>query len=66
MPNGNQLFESAAYAFRGYNVTNLGRTGELLDHTQFGPTVERHQRSVSTVASAAPNFFNSDFGAPMM
>ena len=28
-----------AFAFRGYNVTNLGRTAELLRHVSFGPMV---------------------------
>src|SRR2546421_688582 len=28
-----------AFAFRGYNVTNLGRTPELLDHPAYGPVV---------------------------
>jgi hypothetical protein len=27
----------AAFAFRGYNLTNLGRTPELLAHPAFGP-----------------------------
>ena len=30
---------TAAFAFRGYNVTNLGRTPELLAHASYGPTV---------------------------
>jgi [acyl-carrier-protein] S-malonyltransferase len=29
---------TAAFAFRGYNVTNLGRTAELLAHPSYGPT----------------------------
>ena len=29
----------AALAFRGYNVTNLGRSRELLEHRLYGPTV---------------------------
>src|SRR5215475_8316880 len=29
----------AAFAFRGYNVANLGRTPELLAHPAYGPTV---------------------------
>ncbi len=28
-----------AFAFRGYNLTNLGRTAELLAHAVYGPTV---------------------------
>jgi [acyl-carrier-protein] S-malonyltransferase len=37
-----QAFENAAFAFRGYNVTNLGRTPELLAHPAYGPVVERY------------------------
>lgn len=32
-------FSSAAIAFRGYNITNLGRSRELLEHPLYGPTV---------------------------
>lgn len=42
---------NAALAFRGYNVTNLGRTAELLAHTAYGETVERHLRGASAVAA---------------
>lgn len=31
--------EDAALAFRGYNVTNLGRSRELLNHPAYGPIV---------------------------
>lgn len=31
---------STAFAFRGYNITNLGRTPELLAHPAYGPLVE--------------------------
>jgi [acyl-carrier-protein] S-malonyltransferase len=31
-----------AFAFRGYNTTNLGRTSELLAHPAYGPVVERY------------------------
>ena len=30
---------TTAFAFRGYNVSNLGRTPELLAHASYGPTV---------------------------
>jgi [acyl-carrier-protein] S-malonyltransferase len=33
---------TTAFAFRGYNLTNLGRTAELLAHAAYGPTVLRH------------------------
>src|SRR5262245_47992139 len=42
---------TAAIAFRGYNVTNLGRTPELLAHSIYGPRVEAELKSISTVAS---------------
>src|SRR5205823_4798759 len=38
-------------AFRGYNVTNLGRTAELLAHPAYGPTVEKHLRAASVTAA---------------
>jgi [acyl-carrier-protein] S-malonyltransferase len=38
-------------AFRGYNVANLGKTGELLAHHAFGQTVEKHLSLVSAIAS---------------
>ena len=41
----------AALAFRGYNVTNLGRSRELLDHALYGPTVEKHLRNLSPVTA---------------
>src|SRR5215208_5781855 len=37
-------------AFRGYNVTNLGRTAELLAHRVYGACVERHLREISQAA----------------
>jgi [acyl-carrier-protein] S-malonyltransferase len=33
---------SAAFTFRGYNITNLGRTAELLAHPVYGRTVRRY------------------------
>jgi [acyl-carrier-protein] S-malonyltransferase len=38
-------------SFRGYNVTNLGRTAELLTHPIYGGKVEQHLRAVSDVAA---------------
>ncbi len=35
----------AAFAFRGYNVTNLGRTPELLAHPIYGRIVATHLRA---------------------
>src|SRR5436190_13714824 len=40
-----------ALAFRGYNVTNLGRSRELLEHGRYGPTVEKHLRELSPVTA---------------
>jgi len=31
---------ATAFVFRGYNVTNLGRSAELLEHPAYGPVVE--------------------------
>ncbi len=33
---------NSAFVFRGYNVTNLGRTRELLEHRDYGPIVEHY------------------------
>ena len=38
-----------AFAFRGYNVTNLGRSPELLEHSAYGPTVERFLQQAANV-----------------
>lgn len=42
---------SLAFAFRGYNFANLGRTPELLAHPAYGPRVEAALRHASDVAS---------------
>jgi [acyl-carrier-protein] S-malonyltransferase len=52
MPNGNNLFEPAAFAFRGYNVTNLGRTPELLAHWAYGPVIEDWLRQASDICAS--------------
>jgi [acyl-carrier-protein] S-malonyltransferase len=41
----------AAFAFRGYNVTNLGRTPELLAHPVYGGVLGAYLREVSDIAS---------------
>ncbi len=46
-----QRLTTAAFAFRGYNTTNLGRTPELLAHPAFGPVVERHLNEAAAVTS---------------
>ncbi len=44
-----QRLGNAALAFRGYNVTNLGRTPELLAHAVYGPIVAEELRRFSEV-----------------
>ncbi len=41
----------AAFAFRGYDVSNSGRSDELLAHPQFGPRVREVLAEVSRVAA---------------
>jgi [acyl-carrier-protein] S-malonyltransferase len=40
-----------AFAFRGYNLTNLGRTPELLAHPAYGPVVAGLLREASEVCA---------------
>src|SRR5262245_19664787 len=40
-----------AFAFRGYNTTNLGRPRELLEHPAYGQVVERHLADVSELCA---------------
>ena len=42
---------STAFAFRGYNVTNLGRTPELLEHPAYGPTVRRYLQRAGEICA---------------
>jgi len=44
--------QTTAFAFRGYNVTNLGRSGELLAHPRYGSLVEATLREASEVCSS--------------
>jgi len=44
-------FGPVAVAFRGYNVSNLGRTAELLAHPLFGPTLERYLTEAGQVCA---------------
>jgi [acyl-carrier-protein] S-malonyltransferase len=48
-----RLLPKSALAFRGYNVTNLGRTAEMLAQPAYGPIVERWLRAASDVAADA-------------
>ncbi|QDU62745.1 hypothetical protein Pan216_36150 [Planctomycetes bacterium Pan216] len=41
----------SAFAFRGYNVTNLGKSPELLAHPAYGPTVRRVLDDVSEICA---------------
>ena len=40
-----------AFAFRGYNTTNLGRSTELLAHPAYGPVLKRHLIAVSEICA---------------
>src|SRR3954463_5896702 len=51
MINLKDRLSNAAFVFRGYNVTNLGRSRELLAHHAYGPVVEHYLREASTIAS---------------
>ncbi|MBL8824588.1 MAG: ACP S-malonyltransferase [Planctomycetia bacterium] len=42
---------SSAFTFRGYNITNLGRTPELLEHPLYGKEVEQALAENSVLAS---------------
>lgn len=44
---------STALAFRGYDVTNLGRSLELLNHPNYGPVVAEVLKQASEISSAA-------------
>ena len=44
---------SSAFAFRGYDVSNLGRSPELLDHPAFGPVVAEVLGEASEACSEA-------------
>jgi [acyl-carrier-protein] S-malonyltransferase len=42
---------TTAFAFRGYNITNLGRTPELLAHPTYGRTVRRYLQRGSEICA---------------
>ena len=42
---------TTAFAFRGYNITNLGRSAELLAHQAYGPIVLECLESASAVCA---------------
>lgn len=46
-----EQLSTTAFAFRGYNVTNLGKTPELLEHAVSGPIVEQHLNEAAEIGS---------------
>ena len=52
-PDIREDLKGTAWAFRGYNVTNLGRTPELLEHSAYGPIVDLHLKEASELYSSA-------------
>ena len=49
MINLQDQIANSAFVFRGYNVTNLGRSTELLAHPAYGPVVEHYLEEASKV-----------------
>jgi len=49
MLNLKDRISNSAFVFRGYNVTNLGRSVELLAHAAYGPIVESYLHEASAV-----------------
>ncbi len=49
--NLRKILSRAAFAFRGYNVVNLGRTPELFTHPIYGSIVESQLRQASILCS---------------
>ena len=45
-----------AFAFRGYNATNLGRTPELLRHPKYGQIVEKYLQRASDICTDVMKF----------
>jgi [acyl-carrier-protein] S-malonyltransferase len=43
--------DRTALAFRGYNITNLGRSAELLAHPRYGPVVRQYLKEASRVCA---------------
>lgn len=48
-----KTIKTSAIAFRGYNVTNLGKTPELLEHPAYRKTIQDHLIEASKIASDA-------------
>ena len=52
MENGlKKRVSNTAFTFRGYNITNLGRTPELLAHPDYGPVVRRYLDDASRICT---------------
>lgn len=51
-----ERLSQSAFAFRGYNVTNLGRTPELLEHPKFGPVVRDYLQQGSHICSEVTGY----------
>jgi [acyl-carrier-protein] S-malonyltransferase len=52
MENGlKKRMANSAFTFRGYNITNLGRTPELLAHPDYGPVVRRYLDDASRICT---------------
>lgn len=52
-PNLHEQIGNSAFAFRGYNINNLGRTDELLNHHAYGPVVKEVLIEASELVSEA-------------
>ena len=50
-PQLNPNLSKVAFAFRGYNVTNLGRTAEFLVHDKYGPIIEEYLKRGTRVCA---------------
>ena len=59
-----ERLSSTAFIFRGYNVTNLGRSGELLAHPLYGPVIEpflKEAREVCAEATGGRSIWRPEF-----
>ena len=54
-PKLHEQIGNTAFAFRGYNINNLGRTAELLNHHAYGPVVRELLTEASELVSEAVN-----------
>ncbi|HEV3166526.1 MAG TPA: ACP S-malonyltransferase [Isosphaeraceae bacterium] len=52
-PDIKKRIGSAAFAFRGYDVANIGRTNELLAHPAYGPVVSKALDTASALCADA-------------